>query len=116
MPDKTTLEVVDEHIRKDGEVFINDNSFDGTYSLVREDGSFNLGFTTVSTYVEWEAEWATFYGGEVEMTISNEDSVEWPHWVFEELSHIENHDELRPIEDYEEMYQLRENRGIKAME
>jgi len=116
MTEKTTLETVDEDLRSDGEYYIKEGLGNGEFLFSRKDEAIMFTFEDVSAYVEYGSEWADFEGNDLDLTLCNEQNEMWPHWIFEEFQHIEIEGELRPMEDYETRYQLKDNRGIKGAE
>jgi hypothetical protein len=99
--------------RRVGETYYIEGLDDGRYIFATLDESMLVRFKTVSAYIEWGSEWADFYNedGTCTITICNEQSNEWPHWIFEELSHLEGRGNLRPVDDYETIYTPKHNRA-----
>lgn len=102
-----TLTAVREKNRGDGDVILHDNP-EG-YCL--EVNSLGVQYTfdgVKNVNIDPGMQWATFeVSGESAGSIENPiDGFDWPHWVFEELWHIYDQDELRPINDYAQRYEL----------
>jgi hypothetical protein len=122
MSETEILTTVEETTRGDDEYVLSEKTTVDGFIFRATDESFILEFVDASAYIAKNHEWADFYDEEQcidpnsSFTISNEESGSWPHWVFEELAHIEQEGELRPVDDYEENYQLSEMRGIKGAE
>jgi hypothetical protein len=117
MNQKETLQQVTETLRDDGDYYLSSDNMTCRFFFAAKDETMQVGFDSVSTYIEEGSEWASFYVDELDdavFSICNEQNTYWPHWLFEEFSHIENYSELRPTDEYETRYQLKENRGIKA--
>lgn len=113
MSDREYLEDVTEDRRSDGTYYITSAAMGSNYIFSDFRESLMIPFNNVSTYIEWGSEWADFYiKGSSTTTICNEDSDQWPHWIFEEFSYIETDDELRPIDEYETAYFPSMNRGM----
>lgn len=116
MNDKEILTTVTETRRSDGEYKVREATH-GDYIFMSEDETLMVTFDEVSAYIEVGSEWADFYtDGESDVSICNEREEKFPHWLFEELNHIEQEGELRPIDDYETNHHLKDNRGIKGVD
>jgi hypothetical protein len=113
---KETLVSVSSSGRDDGKYLLMERGMNEGFLFRTEDESIVVTFTHVSAYIEEGHEWADFKDEDdnSHLTISNEQSGEWPHWIFEELLHIEVKGELRPVSDYDTRYELKENREIKG--
>lgn len=111
-----TLTVVEEEHRSNGEYFIREDCLTCDFLFARKDETYMVSFSEVSAYVERGHEWANFDPNDesaCQFHLSNETADEpLPHWLFEEFSHIENHGTLRPVDDYEENYQLKDLRSM----
>jgi hypothetical protein len=112
--EKEVLNDVNEDYRADGEYYLKEKHNDG-FVFATFDESIVISFEDVSAYIEYGHEWADFNAGNFSLSFSNEQSDNLPHWVYEEFSHIQQYDTLRPEKDYEKNYSLKENRGVKGI-
>lgn len=102
-----SLEIVEENRRSDGEYYIDSECLTADFLFSRIDNGLKIGFSDVHAFIGTGEEWAKFMDGNDESVfISNKENTQYPHWLFEEFSWIENHDELRPVDDYETEYKL----------
>lgn len=109
---------VGEGYRQDDTIRLKASGFDDDvfhFTMLDEKFSVKFHVDEVSAYVEYGSEWATFDDGVASLCNEHTDDP-LPHWLFEELNHIEIHGGLRPMDEYETRYQLKENRGIKGRE
>lgn len=112
------LKQVEEDRRADDEYILIENPVERNFTFRTQTETFYVHFYDVSAFIEVDHEWASFKNrdGDQKFHICNEQEEMFPKWLFEELSHIEQHGKLRPMDEYDEQYTLSEMRGIKGRE